>query len=406
MRLRFLSFCFTLAFLFINVLFFQNAYAAAFQLYELGTPVIGRAAVGQAVESDASTAFLNPAGMTFLKSSQFMLGSQFLLPFINFHKRPHTISGDNGGNAGVLTPGAGLFYAYQVSPDFAFGASFASPYGGFLNYNNGWTGRYDVQFAQFYGLNFNPAFAYRFNKWFSVGGGVSIEYAYLHQETALPLIPDVDGQINVKMSNWAPGFNVGLLFTPTCSTKVGIAYRSRINHKLHGDVTFLRIPEQPSVTSRLIYPNNVIVSLSQWFYKRFNLLAEAGWANWSTMKTSTLDFGDFSVSTLLNWHNTYRLGLGGQVQLLPCLLFQLGASYDSSPTSSSKRLPSLPMDRQIRVGVGSIYSISETIQLGVSYEYMNMGQASINNTSRVGTLSGSYSRNYMNVFQVSLNVFV
>jgi long-chain fatty acid transport protein len=49
------------------------SFAGAFQLYELGTPIIGTAGVGQAaVAEDTSTAYFNPAGMPLLQNSQFM----------------------------------------------------------------------------------------------------------------------------------------------------------------------------------------------------------------------------------------------------------------------------------------------------------------------------------------------
>src|SRR5580692_2999585 len=65
----------------------EAAFPAAFQLYELGTPVIGTAGVGQAaLASDASTAYFNPAGMTQLPTSEFMLGTQVLLPYAEFGK--------------------------------------------------------------------------------------------------------------------------------------------------------------------------------------------------------------------------------------------------------------------------------------------------------------------------------
>ena len=65
----------------------SSAYAAAFQLYELGTPLIGTADVGQATVSDASTSYFNPAGMARLDSTQYMLGSQVVVPFVNFAKK-------------------------------------------------------------------------------------------------------------------------------------------------------------------------------------------------------------------------------------------------------------------------------------------------------------------------------
>jgi len=385
----------------------NSALAGAYQLYELGTPVIGTAAVGQAVANDASTAFLNPAGMGFLPDTQFMLGSQIIMPYTNFSKNSlNTISGDNGGNAGLLTPGMDIYYSYNLSPCLKLGLSVASPYGGALNYDDGWTGRYVVQDAMFYTININPSIGYRVNQWLAVGAGASIEYMNLTQTTAFAIEHLVDGQIDVKTDNYAPGFNLGVMFAPYASTKIGIAYRSKINHDLHGQLTFLRIDRAPNTSLNMVSPQNIIASASHDFSDRFTLLAEAGWSNWSSMKNTTLNVGDRSVITPLNWKNTYRAGLGGRFNATPALTLQAGVSYDSSPTTTENRLPSLPMDRQIRVGTGVLYSMLKTVQLGFSYEYWNLGSADIHNTSSNGVLSGSYSRNYANVVQASINVGV
>lgn len=400
--------CVRLSLFTLMVLFDQSAMAAAFQMYELGTPIVGTAGVGQAANtSDASTAYFNPAGMGFLPGTEFMLGSQLLLPYTNFSKNSsNTIQGDNGGTATVLTPGMTMFYSYNYAPCLKFGVSVTSPYGGSLNYNDGWVGRYNVQNAFFYTINMNPSLAYRFNEWFSLGVGAAVEYLSLQQTTAFPIEPLVDGQVNVKVDDWAAGFNIGLMFSPYQSTRIGLAYRSRITHNLHGNLTFLRIDETPNATTKMIMPNNLIASLAQDISPRFTLLAELGWSNWSTMRNTALHVDNLSVYTPMNWNNTYRVGLGGQFKPSPCFTLQAGASYDSSPTTSLKRLPVLPMDKQIRIGAGVIYSIIKPVQLGFSYEYWNLGSAHINNTTANGTLSGLYSRNYANTFQVSVNVAV
>lgn len=383
------------------------SYAAAFQLYELGTPVIGTAGVGQAVTNDASIAYFNPAGMSLLPSSEIMLGSQLVLPFTEFSQNTQTtISGDNGGNAASLLPGIAMFTSYRYSPQLQFGVSLTAPYGGLLDYNDGWVGRYNVQNTQMFALNLNPAAAYRLNNWIAFGAGVSVEYAFLRQTVAIPLSLLPDGQVKVDADNFAPGFNLGTIMTPTQTTKVGIAYRSRIHHSLEGDVTFYRISAMPSVTTTLEMPQNVIVSVSQKVLEKFTLLGELGWANWSTMQNTEVNTSKLSGSVPRNWDDTYRVGLGGQYQYSPVLLMQAGVSYDSSPTDASTRLPDLPMDRQIRVGTGMIYKIIPAVSVGASYEYINFGDAEIYQTSSAGVLAGSYSKNYANVFQLSLNVNV
>lgn len=389
----------------MTYLFSQPSLAAAYQLYELGTPIIGTAAVGQAaVADDASTAYFNPAGMGLFNQSQFMLGSQLLVPYTNFSKNSsNTISGDNGGNAGMLTPGMDLYYVGSFTHNLKFGLSLTSPYGGALFYNNGWVGRYDVQTTIFYTINLNPSIAYRFNDWVALGAGVAVEYMNLQETVALPLLLGIDGGAKISVANIATGYNLGVMLTPYPSTRIGIAYRSQIVHNLHGNTSFLRISDTPNTSTRLVMPQNVIISLAQQ-YGRINLLAEAGWANWAAMRNTVLTIQNYTASAALNWSNTYRVGLGLQYKVVPRLKLQLGASYDSSPTTASKRLPALPMDRQYRIGAGLMYALIEKAVLGMSYEYWNLGNAPIYNVSNNGVLAGSYSRNYANAFQVSLNV--
>lgn len=386
-----------------------NATAAAFQLYELGTPIIGTAGVGQAVTNDASSAYFNPASMTLLPDTQFMLGSQMLLPYFNFSKDDSTtIHGNNGGNAGSLIPGMSLYYAYSLAPNIKLGVSVTSPFGGEMTYEDRWVGRFYVQQVTFYTINLNPSIAWQINDWAAIGAGVSAEYLNLQETVALPIpvITLIEGQAKVSLANIAPGFNIGLLFTPYKSTQIGIAYRSQIVHHLSGSTTISGFSANPSTTTKLVNPSELIISARQGIGSRFKLLAEAGWANWSTMRDAILTVDGYSATIPQNWGNTFRVGLGGQFQATCNLLLQLGASFDSSPTVSSKRLPDLPMDKQLRIGGGLIYRIIQPVALGVSYEYINFGRASINNTSSNGVISGYYSRNYADVLQISLNVDV
>lgn len=399
-RLSLLTLCIT------SSLLNQTTFAAALQFYELGTPIIGTAGVGQAaVASDASTAYFNPAGMGLLRQSQLMLGSQLMAPNIKFTKNDlTTITGDNGSKAGTLTPGMNVYYVYRFSPCLKFGISMTSPYGGSLNYTDGWVGRFIVQDVTFYTINLNPSVAYRINNWASIGGGVAIEYMNLQQTVAIPLIPFIDGQANIKVSNYAPGFNLGVMLTPNQSTKIGIAYRSKITHDLHGQTTFLRLAATPNTSTKMVMPQNVIMSVAQELGCQLTLLGELGWSNWSTMRNSITTIDNFTLVTPLNWKNTYRVGLGLQYKGIHNILLQTGVSYDSSPTTSTERLPDLPMDKQVRVGAGVIYSPMNAVKIGASYEYMNFGKANINNTSANGILAGSYSTNFINVIQLSINV--
>jgi long-chain fatty acid transport protein len=255
-----------------------------------------------------------------------------------------------------------------------------------------------------YTLNLNPAVAYQINDWAAVGVGISLEYANLYQTVALPITPIVDGQATIKADNTSPGFNLGALFVPSPATKIGIAYRSQIIHNLRGNLSFMNLAITPSASTKLVMPSNIIASITQDIANRWILLGELGWANWSSMVDTIIHVDGFSAVNQQNWHDTYRIGLGAHYLLTQSFVLAAGVSFDSSPTSSSIRLPDLPMDRQIRAGMGLQYALNKAVNLGVSYEYLNLGNASINNTSSNGVLAGSYARNNANMVQASLNV--
>ena len=58
-------------------------------------------------------------------------------------------------------------------------------------------------------------------------------------------------------------------------------------------------------------------------------------------------------------------------------LLQAGIAYDTSPVSDGNRAAYLPMDRQIRYAVGAQYQWNERMNVGGAFEYINLGDARI-----------------------------
>jgi len=70
-------------------------------------------------------------------------------------------------------------------------------------------------------------------------------------------------------------------------------------------------------------------------------------------------------------------------------LMQGGIAYDTSPVDEEDRTADMPVDRQIRLSVGTEYKPSEKVQYGVTLEYADLGEAEIKSQ----TLIGKYDRN-------------
>jgi long-chain fatty acid transport protein len=75
-----------------------------------------------------------------------------------------------------------------------------------------------------------------------------------------------------------------------------------------------------------------------------------------------------------------------------------GFAYDSSPVDAKDRTADMPVDRQLRYAVGAQYQWSERLNIGGNFEYIDLGNAKINNDR---TLKGDYKRNEM--FFIGLN---
>jgi long-chain fatty acid transport protein len=137
--------------------------AAGFFPSEIGTPDMGLASAGYASRAqDASTVFTNPAGMTRLSDSQLLVGIQPIYGYQVFSTNGHTTkTGTDGGNALVPLPQGSFFYVHSLTPSLKVGIANVVYFGGALEYNLNWVGRYYLQGATIVGNSTLPSIAYR-----------------------------------------------------------------------------------------------------------------------------------------------------------------------------------------------------------------------------------------------------
>lgn len=95
-------------------------------------------------------------------------------------------------------------------------------------------------------ININPTIAAKLSDQLSIGAGLNIQYAdaelsnaidfgLIGRRVGLPTTPQgADGAVNIRGDDWSLGYNVGLMYTPSPNTRIGLAYRSGINHELEG----------------------------------------------------------------------------------------------------------------------------------------------------------------------------
>jgi len=213
--------------------------AGGLYINEFGTPSMGVAGAGaNAVASDASTSFHNPAGMTRIKGKEVMGTAGLLNAIVKFDPDEDTpISGGNGGDAGGPAPILGGFYVHSLSDRWKLGANLITLTGAILDYDNDWTGRYLNTDVKLLTVTFFPTVAYRVNDWLSLGGGPQIIYADLELKAKGPP-PNGNGEVKIDGNDVAFGFGLGALVELSERTRFGVIYQSEIEAEFDGDVKF------------------------------------------------------------------------------------------------------------------------------------------------------------------------
>jgi long-chain fatty acid transport protein len=401
--------------------FVTSARASGLLLYETGAPDLGTASAGRtAMAADASTAAANPAGMTQLDRTQLLTASGALLPFTNFDVASQTTtSGGGGGNAGVFSPIGGFFYVYRLSEKLRLGVALDSNFAFTGNYGKTWVGRYYVTYESILSGTVNPSVAYEVNDWLSVGAGVSFSVARLKFQSKINnLLPRAqDGGLAFESWDEAFGGNAGILLKPIAKLRIGLTYQSPEDYKFgfRPHLTNLgpllnRIRNRiggSKINIPMEVPQQVMLSGLYEVTPYWSLMGNVGWQNWSA-------FGEFpvgistakqrTVEANLHFSDTCQIAIGQQLRIGEKWLWSAGFAYDSSTVSKSNRLPTLPIDRQLRYGTGIQYQINKDITAGAAWEFMDAGPApySARRGPLAGTLQGHYSTNYLNFVGVNV----
>jgi len=238
--------------------------AGGFQVTELCVKCQGNRNAGVAARADtASTVFFNPAGMAWMSGTQTEFGGHYIDGSFEFK---NIDSVDSFGNPLSGTPskdGAepafipNFAITHEFSNRWSAGLSVNAPYGTVTKYDTEWVGRYHANKSDMLTIAINPAISYRFNEKWAIGGGIVYEYidvtlsnnidaSTILNELGAGLPPPIQGLLpppadprfdldaKVDGDDWAWGFNLGAIWEPLPGTRIGIGYRSEIDHELSG----------------------------------------------------------------------------------------------------------------------------------------------------------------------------
>lgn len=284
---RVLTTSWTILVLTVSTLSFGGAGALAggFHLVEYSGSGMGRAYSGEAaIGDDASIVSANPAGMSLLKSSQFVGMVAYVKPagemFVERSsidlemsllsvksKASAQVQGSQTGSGfggGSFMPT--LYYVQPLNERFHWGLGAFSRFGLMQDYNDDFVGRFLLNEIQVLTFNLNVSASYRWNKHWSFGAGVNAVMAQSSMDQFLPDVLALGGDLFRDVASALPGIdsdalnedpeslnggrlqlkgtqtvfvpNFGVLYNWSRRTRFGFAYNPGYELNLKGEATF------------------------------------------------------------------------------------------------------------------------------------------------------------------------
>ncbi len=362
--------------------------------------------------SGPNTVFANPAGMTLVKGSEWEAGAVVILPSVQFNGVARAggapIAGNNGGNSGRVALIPNLYGVFELGGGFSAGIAVTAPFGNAIEYDKAWYGRYLGTKTSALSADINPNIAYRIDDIWSIGAGVSAQYLKLDVTSAIdqaamfgPGTPDAFYRF--KAHDWAFGFNAGILAAFENGTRVGLTYRSAIDHDIAGSLDFtgasplLGLMNGPaSAKTRL--PATTGLSVTSAIDPDLTLAADLQFTQWSVFKDVVIQSQNAPFANSEGYRDSWMIAVGGSYRLDENWSVKSGIAFDETPVISRFRAVSLPDGDRYLLGFGASYQLNESMAVdgayghSFSFAHPNMN-SSINNTDSIThsvVLSGQY----------------
>lgn len=395
------------------------AHADSFAINEYSANDLGRANTGRVTQSDDPAAvFGNPALMSQFDQRAVSGTLSGILGSSQFDDRGSTdVLGEplGGDTSGFLQDSAipALHYVHPINERWSAGVSVTVPFGLATEYRPGWPGRYQALKSELQTININPAVAYRVSPELSVGFGLNAQYTEATLSSAIdfgaiclqaapgacPGPQQIDGMSEVSGDDWSLGWNAGLSWEPHPDWRIGLHYRSGLDHELEGDATFTMPPQAAPVTmggafvdtsgaAALDLPASLEAGARWQANERWTIYANLQWTQWSSLEELRVEFGNPAQPDAvdeLNYEDSWRAGIGADYRLTDDWTLRGGFAYDDSPTQDEFRSARIPDNNRQIYAVGASWAPqSGNWQVDVAYNRIEIDATGFEQVGDVG----------------------
>jgi len=214
------------------------------------------------------------------------------------------------------------------------------------------------------------------------------------------------------------------LFKPRAGTKLGLAFRSGLEHELDGTAEFTNNPvlagilagagiplfQNGGVTAEASLPPTAMFSAAHKVNDNIELLADATWTGWSSFDELRVVFDNPIQPDTFNtlaYEDVWRVSGGVNYEYSDQLVFRGGIAYDVDPTPSPQlRTARIPGNERFWLAIGGGYKFNSRVGVDVGFAHLMIDDTPIANVgeSAGGTTTRGIFESNANIFSAQVTV--
>lgn len=373
--------------------FTSLTFAGGFQLNQHGAKASGMSGAFTAVANDPSAVYWNPAGLSYIKGTHFMLSSHFVSPSSGFRGISPDVEEFKVAKR-TFYP-SNFFASHSFDENWAAGIGFTVPFGLGTKWDENWIGRYLAVETELQIFTLTPTVSYRITEDLSIGAGFVFSFANVLIKQKTPQTPfEGDAKISLEgKDKSAFGFSFGVMYKATEDLTFGAAFQSNIDYDFSGTATTegakqlldaKRLP-MGDVVAKLKTPFNLAIGAAYQVTENWLVSTDfqyVGWSSYDTLKVDFVDPAYTDIASPRSYNNSFVIRLGTDYKLSEDFSVRGGVYYDKKPVDDDMVAPSLPETDRIGLTIGAEYKLMNNLSLRGSFLYIRGNELKVENSKQ------------------------
>lgn len=397
-----------------GIIAISNANAAGFNLREQSAAALGNAFAGATAGAEnISYSYFNAAGLTRHKGTQVHIGGTHIAPEAKARnvKRADGTPDSDVDNIVRAAVAPNLSASHQLNDKTVLGVSINVPFGMVTKYKDrNWAGSDHGLTSKVTAVTTTPMVAYKVNDKLSIGAGLPIQYFKAKLSNTV-MGQGAASYTKIEGDTVDVGYQLSAMYEFNENTRLGINYRSEINHKLKGEIegpdmsplTGTNFLNQ-DISARIDTPAMLSVGGFHKINDKWEVMAEYQKVFWNSFDSIDIygkdypKLGSYMLSTTPeNWEDANFYALGASYNVNDQWKIRAGIAYDDSAVRLDYRTPRIPDSARVWYSAGVGYKYSEKLSFDAAYTFIKARPASVDLPTPVdaGNRVG-YSADYKN----------